>query len=161
MTTPPPDLRAVLAEDIDPLVTLWHAGWCEAHAAHVPADLVRLRTKSSFRDRLIAFGDAARTSGPRGAPLGFCATDGAEIDQLYVSPDARGTGLAQALLEDGVSRIRKAGHKTAFLYCEPKNDRAARFYERSGWRNTGLKVVSLDTSEGPFELPVLIFERTL
>ena len=156
-----PAIRKVMAEDLEPLVTLWHNGWMEAHAAHVPEDLKRLRTRASFAERLIAFGDDARVAGPVGAPLGFCAIDGAEIDQLYVGPSARGSGLARALLEDGAARIRAAGFDTAFLYCEPKNDRAARFYEKCGWRNTGQRVVSLDTSEGPFALPVIIFENSL
>ena len=154
-------VRPIHSDDIAPLVALWHAGWIEAHAAHVPEALTRLRTQASFKERLLCFGEDARTIGPIGAPIGFCAIDGAEIDQLYVSPEARGTGVAQTLLDDGVARIKAAGHETAFLYCEQKNAKAARFYERMGWTSTGVHDVALDTSEGPFTLPALIYEKSL
>lgn len=152
------EIRPVAPEDHAALVELWHEGWHEAHAAHVPAELVRRRPRASFEKRLREFGDAARTSGPLGRPSGFCVIDGAEIDQLYVGPAARGTGLAALLLNDGLARIAATGCSEAFLYCEPKNDRAARFYGRMGWKNTGERVVPLFTDDGPIEHSVIVFK---
>ncbi len=150
-------IRPVAADDHDALVDLWHKGWHEAHAAHVPAELVRRRTRASFEKRLREFGDAARTAGPLGHPLGLCVVEGAEIDQLYVGSAARGTGLAELLLNDGLARIAATGCSEAFLYCEPKNDRAARFYGRMGWKNAGERVVPLFTDDGPIEHSVIVF----
>ncbi len=154
-------LRSADPADIDPLAQLWHDGWNEAHLAHVPAKLAAYRTLDSFRSRTIAFGDRLRTAGPLGAPLGLCAITNDELDQLYVSPAARGTGLAAELLAEGERRMARAGVTRAHLLCLIENKRAARFYERQGWENTGVKIDSLFTEDGPFELRVLRFEKDL
>ncbi|MEM7523873.1 MAG: GNAT family N-acetyltransferase [Pseudomonadota bacterium] len=143
------------------LIDLWHAGWIEAHAEHVPAALTRLRTKESFDRRLSAFGDQLRVTGPEGAPTGLCVAKGEEIDQLFVSPTVRGGVVARALLADGEARIAAAGHREGVLFCAIGNDRAARFYTKCGWRLRGEDDVSLATSEGAFSLRTWVFVKRL
>lgn len=154
-------LRPAAKTELEPLARLWHAGWHEAHAAIVPPELTRTRRLSSFRDRLARMCDDLRVSGPVGAPLGFCAIRGDELYQLFVAPEARGGGMAGMLLADGEARLAARGVRRAVLLCAEGNDRAARFYERSGWENMGLRRESVDTERGPFAFDLLRFERTL
>ncbi len=155
------DIRPARPGDMDPLARLWLEGWTEAHAAHVPPELTAKRPLESFRSRLDGFGDLLRTAGPEGAPLGLCAIKDDELDQIFVSSEARGTGLAGALLADGEARLAANGVTRAHLLCVIENTRAARFYEKHGWENTGPSLEAVFTDDGPFEFTVLRFEKTL
>ena len=161
MTSESPNLRLAKPADIAPLARLWQQGWHAAHAAFVPEDLLKHRTLDSFLTRLEAYGDRLRTAGPLGSPLGFCTIKPDELDQLYVAPEAQGTGLAARLLADGEARLSETGATRAHLLCLEENTRAARFYDRQGWENLGPRNETLDTLEGPFPLTLLRFEKTL
>lgn len=154
-------LRSVNPDDIAPLAELWYDGWMEAHLAHVPEELTAKRTLESFRSRLIEFGNDLRTAGPIGTPLGFCAIREDELDQLFVAPAARGTGLARDLLSDGETRLKENGTERAHLLCVIENARAARFYARHGWEDMGVFHEAVQTEDGPFSFDVLRFEKTL
>lgn len=154
-------IRKVEPADLDPLAQLWLDGWTEAHAAHVPPELTAMRPLDSFRRRLDNYGDGLRTAGPIGAPLGFYVIREDEMDQLYVSAAARGTGLAAALLADAEERLAANGITRAHLLCVIENIRAAKFYENHGWDNTGPSRGSVFTDDGPFEFTVLRFEKSL
>ena len=154
-------IRPATKADLDPLAQLWLDGWTEAHAAHVPPELTAQRPLDSFRRRLDGYGDRLRTAGPLGAPLGLCTISNDELDQIFVSDAARGTGLAAALLADGEARLAAGGVSHAHLLCVIENTRAARFYEKHGWENTGPSLESVFTDDGPFEFTVLRFEKTL
>jgi GNAT superfamily N-acetyltransferase len=86
---------------------------------------------------------------------------GDELYQLYVSAQARGTGVAAALIADAEARLRAGGVQTAWLGCAIGNDRAARFYEKSGWHRAGTVVERLETSSGEFPLEVWRYEKSL
>ena len=143
------------------ICAIWEAGWHEAHANIVPASLRELRTYSSFFNRTVANLANTRIATDGAEVLGFCMVKENELYQMYVSRLARGTGIAQALIADAEERIRLAGHKTAWLACAMGNERAGRFYEKSGWNNTGPRIVDLDTSNGTFPLEVSRFEKVL
>jgi ribosomal protein S18 acetylase RimI-like enzyme len=147
--------------EIDYLAQLWSDGWHEAHAAIVPAQLTRLRTFESFRERLEAALSDIRVVGPLLAPLGFSIIKDAELYQLFVAPRARGSGAAVALIEDVEARLAARGVETAWLACAIGNERAARFYEKCGWRRTGTMINQAQTSEGAFPLEVWRYEKTL
>ena len=154
-------IRPATRTDFDALARLWHAGWHEAHAAFVPTELTAKRSLESFRIRLDRYGDRLRVAGPDGAPIGMCVIHDDELDQLFVAPEARGSGLAADLLTDGEDRLRAQGIVEAHLYCVQQNQRAARFYERQGWVNRGVAPGSVETLDGPFTFDVLRFEKTL
>lgn len=154
-------LRSADSTEIDHLARLWHDGWHEAHAPLVPPELTRLRTLESFRERLYAALPNIRVAGPLGAPLGICVLKGEELYQLYVSPEARGSGVAAALIADAEAQLAKRGVETAWLACAVGNDRAARFYEKSGWRLAATVVHALETSSGPLPLEVWRYEKRL
>jgi len=99
--------------------------------------------------------------GPRGVPLGFTMLKGDEVYQLYVSRTARGSGVASALMADAEQRLAARGVSDAWLACAIGNERAARFYEKQGWRRAGTVVNVAETSEGGFNLDVWRYEKTL
>ena len=154
-------VRAADGAEIDHLARLWHEVWHESHAPLHPPELTRLRTLESFRERLQAALPDTRVAGPLGAPVGFCVLKGEELYQLFVSPEARGSGIAAALLADAEARLAERGVATAWLACAIGNDRAARFYEKSGWRLAGTVVNPAETSRGPFLLEVWRYEKRL
>lgn len=152
-------LRQPQPQDYEPLALLWRDGWREAHQAHVPAELTALRTLPDFLRRLREFGDALRVAGPIGAPSGFCAVVGNHIDQLFVAPLARASGIAARLLSDGEDRIARTGAGMAELECVIENYPARRFYLRQGWSERGIETAILKTSAGAFHMDCMIFEK--
>jgi ribosomal protein S18 acetylase RimI-like enzyme len=155
------DVRAADLQDVDRLAQIWYDSWQDAHAAILPVELRRFRTRGSFRDRLQQALPHVRVVGPFGAPVGLCITRRDELYQLYVSAGSRGSGVAAALVADSEARIAEAGIATAWLACAIGNDRAARFYEKCGWRRVGTMVNHAETSEGSFPLEVWRYEKSL
>jgi RimJ/RimL family protein N-acetyltransferase len=64
-------------------------------------------------------------------------------------------------VEDAEERLAGQGVAVAWLSCAIGNDRAARFYEKCGWRRTGNMVADLETTEGPFRLESWRYEKVL
>ena len=56
---------------------------------------------------------------------------------LFVIDEAHGRGHGTALLAAAMDRLRDAGHRQAFL-TTGKGTKAEGFYERRGWRATGI-----------------------
>ncbi|WP_375310592.1 GNAT family N-acetyltransferase [Bradyrhizobium sp. A5] len=154
-------VRPADAGEVDHLALVWHDAWHESHAHLAPPELVRLRTVPSFRDRLALKFPDVRVVGPAGAPLGFCALKGDELNQLFVSAEARGSGVAAALIADAEARLAARGVELAWLACAVGNARAARFYQKSGWRNAGTFMMLSETSNGPFPVEQWRFEKRL
>jgi ribosomal protein S18 acetylase RimI-like enzyme len=155
------DVRPAEEADIDHLARVWYDGWQDAHAKILPAELARVRTLDSFRSRLEEALPTVRVVGPLGAPVGFCMIKGDELYQLYVSAQSRGSGIAAALTADAEKRLSESGVATAWLACAIGNERAARFYEKCGWRRAGTIVSQLETPNGIFPLEVWRYEKSL
>ena len=157
----PPMVRPATVDEVDGLARLWYDGWHDAHARIVPAELTRLRTPQSFRERMAAALAHTRVAGPTGAPVGFCMLKGDELHQLYVAARARGTGVAAALLTDGEAVLARHGVTMAWLVCAIGNDRAARFYQKSGWRQAGTVAYTTEIPGGTYSLEVWRYEKQL
>ena len=56
---------------------------------------------------------------------------------LFVIDGAHGLGHGTALLKEAIERLRRAGHRQAFL-TTGKDTRAAAFYRSRGWTQTGV-----------------------
>jgi hypothetical protein len=54
-----------------------------------------------------------------------------------------------------------AGVWVAWLACAIGNERAARFYEKRGWRRAGNMINELETADGIFPLEVWRYEKRL
>jgi hypothetical protein len=48
------NVRPAEESEIEQLADVWYQGWQDAHAQILPAELKRIRTLESFRDRLHA-----------------------------------------------------------------------------------------------------------
>jgi GNAT superfamily N-acetyltransferase len=152
-------VRAAEPGEVHHLAQLWFDGWQDAHLEILPAELRRFRTLESFRDRLHAALANVRVAGPDGEPSGFSIVKEDELYQLYVSAAARGTGVAATLIADAEARIAQSGATIAWLACAIGNERAARFYEKHGWRRIGTMVSQLETAGGVFPLEVWRYEK--
>ncbi|MGA4668674.1 GNAT family N-acetyltransferase [Propionibacteriaceae bacterium Y1923] len=56
---------------------------------------------------------------------------------VYVTPTARGQGVAERLVELAEQWTRDLGHDVLFLEVNERNHRAIRYYQRTGWELTG------------------------
>lgn len=161
MMAPSSTVRTAGTAEVDRLAALWHEGWNDAHAEIVPAELARLRTLASFRQRLHDALPNVRVAGPPDSPAGFHIVKDEELYQLYVAAHARGTGVAAALIADAEARLAGSGVRTAWLACAIGNHRAARFYEKCGWHRVGNMMSMLETPDGTFPLEVWRYEKQL
>ncbi len=154
-------IRFADSAEIPAIASLWWKSWHEAHATIVPNTLVELRTYESFLDRVHQNRPILRVCGDLGSPTGLCYVVDEELQQLFVSSAAKGTGAAAALMTDAEFRLRGAGVKKAWLACAIGNARAERFYQKSGWCNVGKMTENLDTPSGVFRLETWRFEKEL
>lgn len=154
-------VRPAQSVDLAALARLWWQGWRDAHLPIVPEALAQLRTLDSFTARMAAALPRVRVLGPVGAPMGLHLIKDDELNQLYLAAEARGTGAAAVLMADAETHLADAGVQTAWLACAIGNDRAARFYEKSGWIRARAEIVPTETSTGPFPLEVWRYEKIL
>jgi GNAT superfamily N-acetyltransferase len=155
------DVRNAEEHEIDHLANLWYQGWLDAHEQIMPEELKRVRSRESFGPRLKTLLPHVRVVGPIGAPLGFHIVKDDELYQLYVSAEARGSGAATALIADAENLLAERGFYTAWLACAIGNDRAARFYEKSGWQRVANMINHLEAENEVFDLEVWRYEKFL
>ena len=74
--------------------------------------------------------DATRVAMEGPHILGFTTLRGYELERIYLTPGAQGTGLGAALINDAVE------HGVTYLWVDEGNSRARRFYEKNDWRAT-------------------------
>ena len=154
-------IRTPDLSELDHIAKIWYDGWQDAHAEILPQELKDDRTLESFRERLDGLLRDTRVIGPVGQPYGFCTLKGDELYQLYLSADARGTGAAQLLMKEAEERLAASGVTTAWLACAIGNDRAARFYEKCGWKRAGVVNNPVQLASGPFDLDIWRYEKAL
>jgi GNAT superfamily N-acetyltransferase len=147
--------------DIEPLSNLWHIGWTEAHAHLMPPLFAQLRTPERLATQLREHLGDLRVIGPQEEPAGFSIVKGNELYQLYVAARARGSGVAAALIAEAEARLAASGVELAWLACAIGNNRAARFYEKSGWSRAGESISMLHTPAGPYPYKVWRYEKRL
>lgn len=154
-------IKTLTRTQSDDVAKLWFDGWHDGHANIVPTALGEMRTLDSFQARTLEHLDQTLVAIDEGQVLGFVMVKADEIYQMYVGAAARGKGVAQLLMQHGEARIKAQGHHTAWLSCAIGNERAARFYVKSGWINKRTETVALDTLDDPFELELWRFEKAL
>jgi len=132
-----PILRTGTDADATAVADLWHAGWHDAHPGHVPDGLTAARTLAAFHERAPRRLADTTVAEAGGDMVGFVMVAGDEVEQVYVGPAGRGTGLAEVLLTEAERQVAASGHGEAWLAVVTGNARARRFYERCGWTDEG------------------------
>jgi putative acetyltransferase len=124
--------------DMAEVADLWHAGWHDAHPGHVPDGLTALRTLEAFHERAASrVADTTVAVSEGGTIVGFVMVVGDEVEQVYVAPAGRGSGVAATLLAEAERQVADVGHEEAWLAVVTGNARARRFYEKCGWVDSG------------------------
>ncbi|WP_433796795.1 N-acetyltransferase family protein [Actinoplanes sp. CA-252034] len=130
-------LRPARDEDAPAVAAVWVSAWRDGHLGHVPDELVAVRTPESFRIRAAAMIARTTVALSDAGITGFVTVSGDEVEQVFVAAPGRGSGVAGALLGEAERQVAAAGHETAWLAVVAGNARARRFYERSGWSDSG------------------------
>ena len=152
-------VRPATAADVDAVARIWHEGWADGHAGHVPAALVAERTPGSFGPRALERVDRTWVAERGGVVAGFVVVVDDEVEQVYVDRDWRGQGVAERLLRQAEEVIGRGGRRTAWLAVVAGNTRARRFYARMGWRDRGPFTYQAQTAAGTFPVPTHRYER--
>ena len=127
------DVEEVALRDTRPLRIEWYLSYENDETAQEA--LADAQDRISARRGIRAF----IVRGAGGFPVGFTTLavgdDGAEIDQLYVTPEARGGGIGGRLVE---AALHAGGHETAWVIAD--DDGLARaLYERLGFETVWLQ----------------------
>jgi ribosomal protein S18 acetylase RimI-like enzyme len=152
-------LRPATPDDAEAIAAVWHGSWADGHRGNVPPELEAYRTLDQFRARVPPRLAMTTVAVIDGAVVGMVMVVDDEIEQVYVTAAARGTGVAAALLAHGEHQIAAAGHPVAWLAVAPGNARARRFYERSGWTDTGGLDYPAEIEGGSLTVPVRRYEK--
>ena len=148
-------VRPARLEDGEAFTRAHEAAW---DAALAPIAGSRLEELVPFEERVKRFCDGLAKSGTdasvlvaerQGEIVGEAVRVGSELRDLYVVPEAWGTGAARALMDEVLAEMRTSGATEATLWVVEANARARRFYEREGWEPTG---ETRATPLGPGEL---------
>jgi GNAT superfamily N-acetyltransferase len=143
-------LRAGRDDDAAAVIALITSCWSEYPGVYMDVDgeNPELRSLASyFSDADGAFWVAEDVGGLKGM-VATRPSKGAswELCRMYVSADARGTGLANDLVRAAEDFARARGATRMHLWSDTRFDRAHRFYERCGYvRDGGIKPL-LDAS---------------
>ena len=152
-------LRPAVDGDASAVARIWYLGWLDGHLGNVSEELSRVRTEDSFRKRAgQRIGDTT-VAVVVGQVAGFIMVVGDELEQMYVSRDHRGLGVADVLIGEAERQIGEAGHRTAWLAVVAGNARARRFYERSGWSDKGLFAYRAGSERGAITVPSHRYEK--
>jgi putative acetyltransferase len=131
-------IRPAVAADRAAVADLWHEGWHSGHVGHVPDGLTARRTLAAFHERTPPrVADTTVALDDSGELLGFVMVVADEVEQVFVGPAARGTGVAAELLGSAERQVAAGGHAVAWLAVVAGNARARRFYEKCGWADEG------------------------
>jgi GNAT superfamily N-acetyltransferase len=120
-------LRSGRAEDAAALASV-HQRSRAAAMPRLPVLHDETETRSWMRDVVLAE-QRVLVAERNARVVGFAALHGDWLEQLYVAPDAIGSGVGRPLL-DAAKAERPAG---LWLYVFTRNARARRFYEAAGF----------------------------
>lgn len=154
--------RPFRSDDRPAVVRLWHDAWHDGHGSVLPPHVVAERSPESFDLRLGPLEAGCLVAEGDGRILGFAVIEGNEVDQFFVAAEARGTGVAHALLATTEAELARRGISDAVIQCSAGNQRAHRFYARAGWRDSGVRQAPIWTPDGRHEThPTHIFVKQL
>jgi GNAT superfamily N-acetyltransferase len=155
------ELRMAATADTEVIADIWHRGWRDGHLGNVPEALAAHRTPGSFAVRAAAHLTGTTVAVVRGDVAGFVMVTGDEVEQVYVSADHRGSGVAATLLAEAERLVAAGGFAEAWLAVVPGNARARRFYEREGWHDSGGFDYEATTATGSVAVPCRRYAKSV
>jgi len=157
-------IRKAETEDVSALTILILQVWLDTYVKH--------GIKKSIADYVLSELTAARTAAYLaqehthillaeidGHLVGYCQTlNGksnaqvqaerqAELDHLYVHPGFFGRGIGRRLLSEAEEHLRGLGVEQLWLTAWVGNDKALRFYPRTGYADIGETVFRMENEE--------------
>lgn len=131
------------------MAEIWCHGWREGHLGHVPDELLAARTWESFGVRAAQRIEGTVVATVDDVVAGFVMVVDDEVEQVYVTPEHRGSAVAATLLAEAERLVAVNGHELAVV---AGNGRARRFYERNGWTDEGLFDHRAPHEDGPIHV---------
>ena len=143
-------LRAATADDLDAMGSILHesllgaaettGGFSRAHLRQRPEVVSRNRMEQALADPSSCV-DVAEIAG--GTVVGFVhwrmTLQLTEINMLYVDVHQQGHGTGTTLARHAIARSEAAGATAVRLFTMTWNTPSQRFYERLGFRRTGVE----------------------
>lgn len=145
-------LRRAVPGDGEAIAAVWHAGWADGHLGHVPDALAAHRRLDDFRRRVPLRLPGTIVAVAGGRVVGFAMVHADEVEQVYVAREARGGGVADALLDRAEREVARRA-PVAWLAVAAGNARARRFYERNGWIDSGAFDYAAEVEGGTMAVP--------
>ncbi|MFE6778747.1 GNAT family N-acetyltransferase [Streptomyces sp. NPDC057702] len=155
-------VREMTEGDIDAVATLRVRGWQTAYAGLMPRSYLDAMSAREDADRRREFfargvGDVINLVAEEPAPGGGASgptevvgwaccgpcrdadlpSGDAELYALYVTPERHGTGIGYALLTESLRRLTEREFPRVRLWVVRGNERAERFYDRTGFTPDG------------------------
>jgi ribosomal protein S18 acetylase RimI-like enzyme len=133
-------IETVTEADLPELLTLMR-GYCDFYETDPPDEALLDMSRALIANpelegvQLIARDDGGHAIGLATIFWTWSTTSAARIgtmNDLYVSPEARGSGAAEALIREGVARCRERGAVRLEWQTALDNHRAQAVYERVG-----------------------------
>jgi ribosomal protein S18 acetylase RimI-like enzyme len=96
------------------------------------------RWRGWFSDQSVMFFPyVAGSAEPAGLAGVLVKRGAAQLVSMWVRPEARGRGVAGALVSAAAGWAKARGHEAMYLWVAESNTSACRLYERSGFTATG------------------------
>lgn len=116
---------------VDPgdVATFVDANLSAARFAEYLADPRRAILTARHEDRIVGYAMLIRES----------EDDTAELSKMYVLPDCHGAGVAAALMDLALATAERWGASRLWLGVNQQNQRAQRFYAKSGFAISGTR----------------------
>jgi GNAT superfamily N-acetyltransferase len=132
-------VRPLAGNDYDSWLPLWH-GYLDFYEAAVQDDVTaetwrRLIDPAGPIHGLAAHDEADRLIGfvhYLFHPVTWSIADRCYLEDLFVGPEARGTGAGRALIEAVYAAADKAGADQVYWLTQDSNETARRLYDRVG-----------------------------
>ena len=163
-------VRPATVADVPGIARVWNDAYPDQPgASELPSEFLAERTLSEFERRAVTrvactvVGYDAMTEDIVGMVVALQEAEVPEIEQMFVLPVARGTGLSSRLFMAAERRLALAAPEaTAKLYVFEQNTRARRFYERHGWQFRGVEPHDVEISGGrTFTLQLAKYEKLM
>jgi ribosomal protein S18 acetylase RimI-like enzyme len=133
-------------DEVDALVAMvhaHHAGDEYPHSPYFEAAIAQIaRGEPMARVWMVRHADT--TVGYVVLTLGYSIEYGGRdgfIDDLYLTPEARGRGWGRLVIDFALSEAARLGIRTLHLEVEAHNDRAQALYRSAGFEDTGQRLL--------------------